>query len=69
MFSLNKYNGKELDRKDGLDWYDYGARMYDAVLGRWHVVDPLPEMYYGVSPYAHCLNNPVRYVDPKGKDI
>ena len=29
-----KYNGKELDRKGGLDWYDYGARMYDAALGR-----------------------------------
>ncbi|EBW1424711.1 RHS repeat-associated core domain-containing protein, partial [Salmonella enterica subsp. enterica serovar Typhimurium] len=34
-----KYNGKELDRKNGLDWYDYGARMYDAALGRWHAVD------------------------------
>ena len=32
-----KYNGKELDRKNGLDWYDYGACMYDAALGRWHV--------------------------------
>ena len=29
-----KYNGKELNRKNGLDWYDYGARMYDAALGR-----------------------------------
>ena len=27
-----KYNGKELDRMHGLDWYDYGARHYDAVL-------------------------------------
>ena len=36
-----KYNGKELDRKGGLDWYDYGARHYDAALGRWHAVDPV----------------------------
>ena len=65
---LYKYNGKELDRKGGLDWYDYGARMYDPVLGRWHVVDPSSEKYYGVSPYNYCANNPVKYIDPDGKD-
>lgn len=58
-----KYNGKDLDRKGGLDWYDYGARHYDATLGRWHVVDPMAEMYYGWSPYTYCLGNPVKYVD------
>ena len=35
-----KYNGKELDSKKGLNWYDYGARHYDAALGRWHVSAP-----------------------------
>ncbi|WP_317044949.1 RHS repeat domain-containing protein, partial [Bacteroides faecichinchillae] len=33
-----KYNGKELERKNGLNCYDYGARQYDAVLGRWTTV-------------------------------
>lgn len=33
-----KYNGKEIDRVHGLDWYDYGARMYDAALARWTTV-------------------------------
>ena len=61
-----KYNGKELDRKGGLDWYDYGARYYDAALGRWHVVDPMSEKYYGVSPYLYCVNNPILLVDPNG---
>ena len=61
-----KYNGKELDRKGGLDWYDYGARMYDAVLGRWHAVDPMSEKYYGVSPYLYYANNPILLVDPNG---
>ena len=58
-----KYNGKELDCINGLDWYDYGARNYDAALGRWHVVDPLAEKYYNVSPYAYGGNNPVNRVD------
>ena len=61
-----KYNGKELDRKGGLDWYDYGARYYDVALGRWHVVDPMSEKYYGVSPYLYCANNPILLVDPNG---
>ena len=62
-----KYNGKELDRKGGLDWYDYGARYYDAALGRWHAVDPMAEKYYSVSPYAYCFNNPVKFIDPSGE--
>ena len=62
------YNGKELDRVHGLDWYDYGARMYDVTLGRWTSVDPLCEKYYHISPYAYCGNNPVSRIDPDGKD-
>ena len=63
-----KYNGKELDTKKGLNWYDYGARHYDATLGRWLVVDPLAEKMYSWSPYAYCYNNPMRYIDPNGQD-
>lgn len=55
-----KYNGKELDTKGGLNLYDYGARHYDAALGRWHVVDPMAEKYYAISPYGYCLCNPVK---------
>ena len=62
-----KYNGKELDTKKGLNWYDYGARHYDAALGRWLVVDPLAEKMYAWSPYAYCFNNPMKYVDEKGE--
>ena len=64
-----KYNGKELDRKNGLDWYDYGARHYDAALGRFMAVDPLAQKYWQWSPYAYCLDNPVRYVDPDGRKV
>lgn len=63
-----KYNGKELDRTHGLDWYDYGARMYDPALARWMVPDPLAEKYYGVSPYAYCHDNPINAIDLDGRD-
>ena len=53
-----KYNGKELDRKGGLDWYDYGARYYDPLIGMFLSVDPLSENFYSVNPYAYCLSNP-----------
>ena len=61
-----KYNGKEIDTKNGLNWYDYGARQYDAAIGRWHAVDPMAEMYYSWSPYVYCVNSPTNYVDPTG---
>ena len=64
-----KYNGKELDRMHGLDTYDYGARQYDPVLGRWDRMDPLCEKYYSVSPYVYCHDNPVMHIDPDGRKI
>ena len=64
-----KYNGKELDTKNGLNWYDYGARHYDAALGRWHAVDPMAEKYSQWSPYAYCLNNSISFVDVNGKEV
>ena len=64
-----KYNGKELDRMHGLDWYDHGARHNDAAIGRWHVMDPLCEKYYDVSPYAYCAGDPVNAVDIDGRKI
>ena len=64
-----KYNGKELDAKKGLNWYDYGARHYDAALGRFTTNDRFAEKYHSMSPYQYGANNPVKNVDVNGDSI
>ncbi|WP_455963929.1 RHS repeat domain-containing protein, partial [Bacteroides bouchesdurhonensis] len=50
-----KYNGKELDAKNGLNWYDYGARQYDAAIGRWHAIVQKCEKYNYLSLYVYVF--------------
>ncbi|MDE6646547.1 MAG: RHS repeat-associated core domain-containing protein [Prevotella sp.] len=64
-----KYNGQELDTMHGLNTYDYGARQYNPIIGRWDRMDPLCEKYYSTSPYVYCLNNPVKSIDPDGRAV
>ena len=63
-----KYNGKEFDTKNGLNWYDYGARMYDPSIGRWNAIDPSADDYCNWTPYAYCKNSPIMRIDIDGKD-
>ena len=64
-----KYSGKELDRMHGLGMYDYGARLYDPMLGRWGQVDNRAEDYYPYTPYEYCLFNPINNIDPDGNSV
>ena len=72
--ATNRYlfNGKELENytlgTTYLGTLDYGARHYDPRIARWTVPDPMAEKYYGLSGYVYCANNPMRYIDPDGRD-
>jgi len=67
------YNGKE--KQDdvlggtALDWYDYGARFYDAQIGRFTTQDRFAEKYFDLNPYQYCANNPIRFLDVNGDSI
>ncbi|MEO0334632.1 MAG: RHS repeat-associated core domain-containing protein, partial [Bacteroidota bacterium] len=59
-----RYQGKEWQAELGLNLYDFHARQYDPLLGRWHVTDP--QNQFG-SPYLAMGNNPILMVDPDGE--
>ncbi|MDP3092209.1 MAG: SpvB/TcaC N-terminal domain-containing protein [Nitrospira sp.] len=61
-----KYTGQELD-ETGL--YDYHARLYDPVLGRFISADtlvPNPGDPQSLNRYSYVMNNPVNFTDPTG---
>ena len=59
-------SGKEKDSETG--YYYFGARYYNSDLSLWLSVDPMSDKYPSLSPYNYCLWNPLRVVDPDGRD-
>ena len=61
------FNGKERDYESGFHYY--GARYYwGELLTGWLRVDPMADKYPGLSPYNYCAWNPIKLVDPDGKE-
>ena len=60
--------GKERDEETGYGYF--GARYMDhELMTMWLSVDPLADKYPGISPYNYCAWNPVRLVDPDGREL
>jgi RHS repeat-associated protein len=59
-----RYTGKERDNETG--FYYHGARYCAPWLGRWISCDPAG-MVDGTNLYAYVRNNPLRLVDPNGR--
>jgi RHS repeat-associated protein len=64
-----QYNGKEWNDDFGLGWNDYGARFYDAAVGRFPVIDRFAEKYVHINPYQYAANNPIKFIDMNGDSI
>jgi RHS repeat-associated protein len=60
------FGGKENNQDLGLEWMEFGARNYDASIGRWMNIDPLAEQAYDWTSYRYSFNNPVNLIDPDG---
>ena len=49
---------------------DTTKALYLAELSsRWLSPDPIAAKYPQVSPYVYCINNPIIFIDPDGKEI
>jgi RHS repeat-associated protein len=65
----NKFTGKEYDDEFGINYFYFGARYYDAQIGRFMTRDRFAEKYPSLTPYHYAANNPVLFIDVNGDSI
>ena len=58
-----------LNEDFGLNLSDYGARWYDAAVGRFWTIDRFAEKYLQSTGYGYVQNNPINSVDINGDSI
>ncbi len=64
-----KFTGQQEEPGGALGLYNYGARFYSSVTGRFASVDPLisaPSSPQSWNAYTYARNNPLAYTDPSG---
>ena len=62
------FTGKEKDTETGYGYF--GARYMDhELMTMWLSVDPMADKYPSISPYAYCAWNPIKLVDPDGREF
>ena len=67
-FDRPNSTGKEKDAETGYDYF--GARYMDhELMTMWLSVDPMSDKYPSITPYAYCAWNPVKLLDPDGREI
>ena len=67
-YQKSKYIGKEFDHMHGLDWYDHGARMYDAARVAWDKTERLYGKFNNWNLYCYGLDNPIKFIDKDGRE-
>ena len=67
--TIKLHTGKDFFNLQGAGWYDNQARYYDCLIPTFKSIDPLAEKYPWLSPYNHCANNPLKFVDLKGDSL
>ncbi len=64
LYGNKEIQNEEFTGAEGLELYDFSARVYDQQTGHFINIDPLSEKFYELSSFHYSYNNPIRFGDP-----